>query len=145
MQFTHYAYDFEVNQPIEAVFNKINDVAAWWSTQLEGESKQLHDHFTVRFGETFYTIRVTTFHPYDKITWTVANSHMDGFEEADEWNGTRIHYRLHPTPTGTLVHMEHEGLIPGGVACFDICEKGWNFYLKESLVPYLSDKAGLPT
>ena len=54
-------YTTSINVPVSATtaYNRINDVAAWWSNDMDGSSKKLNDVFTVRFGETSITIKIT--------------------------------------------------------------------------------------
>ena len=39
--------------------------------------------------------------------------------------------------------MTHVGLVPG-IECYEDCEKGWDFYIKESLFKFLTEGKGLP-
>jgi hypothetical protein len=38
--------------------------------------------------------------------------------------------------------MTHAGLVPG-VECYGNCEKGWDFYVGESLLRLLTENTGL--
>ena len=53
--------------PAEKVFNCINRVSEWWNENLEGNSQQLNDVFTIHFsGTTFVTHKIVEFVPGKK-------------------------------------------------------------------------------
>jgi hypothetical protein len=39
--------------------------------------------------------------------------------------------------------MTHAGLVPG-IECYENCQKGWDFYLRESLQKLLRENEGVP-
>ena len=43
----------------------------------------------------------------------------------------------------TTVTMTHAGLVPG-IECYENCQKGWDFYLRESLQKLLRENEGVP-
>jgi len=45
--------------------------------------------------------------------------------------------------TAGRVRMTHEGLKPQ-VECYESCEKGWNFFVTDSLLKLMTTGAGLP-
>lgn len=128
--------------PQEA-FDSISNVNKWWAKNFEGHSHKLNDVFTVRFGETFVTFKISEIIPGKKIVWQVIDSYLHWLQDKTEWNGTSIMFEISSTDDSTQVMMTHIGLVRG-IECFDQCERGWNHFIKESLFKLLTEHAGVP-
>ena len=122
----------------------IADVRAWWSVDYEGASRKVGDAFTVRFGETFVTFRVVEASD-SKIAWFVTDCYKHWLKgNKKEWNGTTVVFELSAKGDKTQIDFTHLGLVPG-IECYEGCEEGWNFYIKDSLFKLLTEGKGLPT
>jgi hypothetical protein len=128
--------------PAEA-FEGISRVNEWWAKNFEGSAEKLNDIFTVHFGETFVTFKVTESIPGKKIAWEVTDCHLPWLKDKTEWNGTTVMFEISPLSDGTQVTMTHIGLVPE-VECFGACEAGWNEHFKGSLFKLLTEHAGVP-
>lgn len=128
--------------PQEA-FDGINQVNAWWAKNFEGSAEKLNDVFTVHFGETFVTFKVTESIPCKEIAWRVTDCYLPWLNDKTEWNGTTVAFKISPLGDETQVTMTHIGLVPE-VECFDACEAGWNKHFKGSLFKLLTEHAGVP-
>jgi len=128
--------------PQEA-FDAINDVSKWWSTDFEGRSEKLDDVFTVRFGETFITLKITAFIPEQKIGWHVTDCYKHWLKDKKEWQDTTMTWEISANGDKTQIDFTHFGLIPG-IECYNGCEKAWDFYLKASLFKLLTEGKGMP-
>lgn len=133
-----------VDNSLTAAFESIaSGVNEWWAKNFEGSSQNLGDVFTVRFGETFVTFKVTEFIPDQKIEWTVINCYLPWLKDKKEWNDTRILFEFEPKGEQVQITMTHIGLRPE-IECFDACVKGWNQHFKGSLYKLLTEGAGQP-
>ena len=110
---------------------------------FEGNSEKTGDVFTVRFGETFITIKVVELIPDKKIVWQVIDCYKHWLKDKKEWQGTRISWEISAEENGTQIKFTHIGLVPG-IECYNGCEKAWNFYLNESLYKLLTEEKGVP-
>lgn len=128
--------------PAEA-FDSINHVNEWWAKNFEGHSQKLNDVFTVRFGETFVTFKISEVIRNKKIVWQVMDCNLHWLQNKTEWNGTSIMFEISPMGDSTQVTMTHIGLVPG-IECFEQCERGWNHFIKESLFKLLTEHEGVP-
>lgn len=128
--------------PAEA-FDSINHVNEWWAKNFEGHSQKLNDVFTVRFGETFVTFKISEVIRNKKIVWQVMDCNLHWLQNKTEWNGTSIMFEISPMGDSTQVIMTHIGLVPG-IECFEQCERGWNHFIKESLFKLLTEHEGVP-
>lgn len=130
MKTSGYQANLSVNTSAAEVFRSINDVATWWTKNLEGNSRQLDDVFTVRFGETFITLKIVELVPDEKISWQVLDCHKHWLRDPKEWKGTRIDWEISTNATGTHIGFSHVGLVPS-LECFDACSNAWGQYLQE--------------
>ena len=132
-----------VDQTPEQAFNAITNPRGWWSTDFEGHSEKLNDIFTVRFGETFITLKVTELVPYKKIGWHVIDGYKHWLKNKKEWHDTTMSWELTTDHDTTQISFTHFGLVPG-MECYEGCEKAWDFYLEESLFKLLTEEKGIP-
>lgn len=128
--------------PAEA-FNCINNVRSWWAENFEGSATKLNDVFTVRFGETYATFRITEMIPDEKVVWFTEDGYLYFLKNKREWVGTSIIWEINPSAKGSIIKMTHVGLVPE-IECFNDCQKGWNFYIQESLYNLLTKAGGKP-
>jgi hypothetical protein len=133
------AADFTPREAFEAI-NKVNE---WWAKNFEGSAEKLNDVFTVHFGETFVTFKVTESIPGKKIAWKVTDCWLPWLKDKTEWNGTTVQFEIVPLGDETRITMTHIGLVPE-VECFGACEAGWNKHFKGSLLKLLTEHAGVP-
>jgi hypothetical protein len=75
-----YTVTITVNVNAQEAFDGINRMASWWTPHFEGSATGLHDIFTVRFGETFITAKITELVPGRKITCQVNVPHRSRFQ-----------------------------------------------------------------
>jgi hypothetical protein len=128
--------------PQEA-FEAINHVTEWWARNIEGNTDKLNDVFTVHFGDTYVTFKITQSIPNEKIAWHVTNCYLPWLKDKTEWTGTTVVFEISRLDYETQVTMTHIGLVPE-VECYNGCEAGWNKYFKGSLFKLLTEHAGVP-
>jgi Activator of Hsp90 ATPase homolog 1-like protein len=133
------AADFTPSEAFEA----IAQVNGWWAKNFEGSAEKLDGLFTVRFGETFVTFKVTESIPGKKLAWHVADCYLHWLSDKTEWTGTTVVFDIAPIGDKTQVTMTHVGLVPE-VECFDACEAGWNQHFRGSLYKLLTEQVGVP-
>jgi hypothetical protein len=139
-----YKIDLVVNVPITKAFACINNVSEWWTGDLVGESQQLKDAFTVRFGDVHLsTQKIIEFIPDNKVVWLVTDSRLNFIKREDEWTNTTISFELSSRDDKTQIQFTHHGLVPE-VECYDGCTKGWDYYIKGSLFKLIIEGKGNP-
>src|SRR5471030_1554043 len=97
------------NVPAAAAAGAISRVWDWWAKTFEGTSKKLGDIFTVRFGETWVTFKITGFTP-DKIEWTVTDCYLPWLNNKTEWTGTKPMFEISTNNNLTTINFTHVGL-----------------------------------
>ena len=132
-----------VNATAQETFKSINSVSDWWTISFEGRSEKLNDVFTVRFSETFITVKIVELIPYKKILWHVIDCNKHWLKNKKEWKDTKMSWEISAEKNGTQINFTHIGLVPG-IECYKGCEKAWNFYVKESLFKLLTERKGIP-
>ncbi len=72
--------DFETslvikNSPREVFETITSRIPEWWSTDFEGAASKENDEFTVRFGNTFKTMRIEAVEPDKLVVWRCIDQH----------------------------------------------------------------------
>lgn len=126
------------------IFKSINDVAKWWTPDLQGSSQKLNDMFTVQFADMHIsTQKVVEFIPGKKVVWLVTASNLSFIKQTDEWTNTHISFEIKQLGDKTALQFTHIGLVPA-IECFKDCSKGWDYYIKGSLFKFLTTGTGTP-
>lgn len=138
-----YKTSISVNTPVEEAFERITQVSEWWTKNFEGSSKKLNDVFTVRFGETFVTAKLTEVVKNKKILWHITDCNLHWIENKKEWKDTEVSFEISKNKNSTQIDFTHIGLKPD-IECYNDCTTGWNQYVHESLLKLITEKKGLP-
>jgi hypothetical protein len=135
---------FTVNATPKEVFKSINNVKKWWTENLEGNSQQLNDEFTVQFGDMHYSKqRLIEVVPGEKIVWLVTESNLSWLKDKHEWNNTRISFEITRKDNKTQVRFTHIGLVPE-IECYTDCSNAWSGYINDSLFNLITKGKGEP-
>ncbi|QMU26674.1 SRPBCC family protein [Adhaeribacter radiodurans] len=133
-----------VDAPAAEVFKSINNVTAWWTENLAGNSQNLHDEFTVRFGDVHYSKqKLIDVIPDKKVVWRITDSNLNFIQDKQEWTNTKIIFEIIPQYNQTQISFTHVGLVPE-VECFNACSNAWNGYIRGSLFNLITTSKGQP-
>lgn len=86
---------------------------------------------------------ITEFIPNKKVTWQVIDCYLYFIEDKHKWDNTSVSFDIIENNGSTIITMTHLGLKPG-MECFEECQKGWNFYILESLYKLITTNEGMP-
>jgi ketosteroid isomerase-like protein len=123
----------------EQVFDALSHPERWWSTSVDAEGDRVRMNW--RDGG-FVAFRVSA-DPPARLVWRFVEQVDHNLPEPDEWVGTTAVFSLEPVGDGTRLRFEHRGLTPA-LDCFDVCESGWDFFLRRSLAQLLETGRGIP-
>ena len=143
MKKQNYHCSITANVSVKEAIENINHVSAWWTENFEGHSEKLNDIFTVRFGETFVTFKVIEVIAGKKIVWQVTDCYLHWLKDKKEWNDTKLLWEISTVNNLTQINFTHIGLAPE-IECYDNCVKGWDQYVKGSLLKLITEGKGLP-
>ncbi|MBY5932042.1 hypothetical protein KUV51_03440 [Tateyamaria omphalii] len=128
--------------PVEQVQRKIIDgLDTWWSNRVDRSATG----FTVRFNASHVTFAIDPGATDTAFTWTGTDAHMiiEDVDDPTEWTGTRLLWHVAPAEGGSTVTLTHEGLTPK-IACFDVCQRGWQHFFETSLRDHLNGQPAAP-
>ena len=144
MEKKNYTTTIEVKTTAEKAFKSINNVSEWWSENLEGSSHKLNDVFTIHFSENnFVTHKIVEFVPNKKVVWLVTDCNLPWLKDKTEWTNTKMSFEISTKGNSTEISFMHIGLVPE-VECYDMCVKGWDQYIKGSLLKLITEGKGEP-
>lgn len=134
-----YKREFQCYATPEAVFNAIATpvgIAGWWAKSNRIWRKDGNQFLSVDFGRVKKLLRVEESIAPSRLTWRVVECSLH------EWPGTRIKFHIEPALGGSLLHLEHEGLVPN-LECYGSCSAGWTYFMS-SLKLYVETGHGTP-
>ena len=146
--------DYQRVIEVEAAPDKVyaavtSEFGAWWTDPRASLSK-MGDVATFTFppGTSSWTFRPNRLEPDQLVEHECvgANHTHEGLPESirTEWLGTFMRFQIEPIEGGgSKVFFTHQGLTPE-LACFEICEAGWDFFFAQSLKRYLDTGTGEP-
>src|ERR1700759_4977063 len=129
----NYLISINVNADAQKTFENICRVTAWWAGNIDGNTNNLNDVFTINWGETFVKFKITTFQPYSYIVCIVTDCNLPWLKNKKEWNDTSVEWSISEENHQTKISMTHIGLTPN-IECYEGCEQGWNFFTGKSLL-----------
>jgi hypothetical protein len=132
-----------VDQTPEEVTAAINNIRGWWSEDIEGSTDKLDHEFMYRDKHLSARMKITELIPGKKVVWNVLESQMDNFEGGTEWNGTKLIFEITKRDDKTKIQFTHLGLVPE-FACYTVCSKAWDFYIRSSLQRLITANKGEP-
>jgi hypothetical protein len=140
----NYSTAFTVDQSPEEVFAGINNVRAWWSGEIAGNTDQLGAEFTYRYENLHYsTQKITELVPGKKVVWHVVDSSINFVKDKTEWTGTDIVFEISRKDDRTELRFTHVGLVPA-IACYGDCSDAWSGIINSSLFNLISTGKGEP-
>jgi uncharacterized protein YndB with AHSA1/START domain len=119
---------------------------SWWSFDCSVNLNATGIEYTFRFDGTYCVMQVKELVLNNKVVWECLEQFHDHTNlcKKNEWVGTRILFNLNKNELGgTDLYFIHEGLTQE-LECFNLCQKEWNYFLKESLKTYLETGVGKP-
>jgi uncharacterized protein YndB with AHSA1/START domain len=135
---------FSVEQSPEQVFDAVNNVRAWWSGAIDGETDRLGAEFTYRYKDMHRsTQKITEFVRAKKVVWHVADAELNFVKDRNEWNGTDIVFEIARKGGETELRFTHAGLVPA-FECYGGCSGAWGFYVGDSLRSLITTGKGAP-
>jgi hypothetical protein len=79
----------------------------------------------------------------NRMRWTCVEQHDGNLPEPDEWVGTTLSFRFSAEGAATRLDLTHHGLVPQ-LDCYEVCERGWQLFLRRSLRQLIETGEGLP-
>ncbi len=140
----NYTTSFTVDQNPQEVFAAINNVRAWWSEEIDGDTDKLGSVYYYHFKDIHRcTLKVAELVPNKKIVWHVLHNDFNFIQDKTEWNDTDIVFEIEKKGTQTELHFTHVGLAPSH-ECYEVCSDAWGTYINGSLRGLITTGKGQP-
>jgi hypothetical protein len=144
MKSSAYSITLLSDQTPKEAFNAINNVRGWWSEEIEGSTRKLHDEWTYHYEDVHRCkMKVVEFVRDKRVVWLVLDNHFSFTKDKNEWKGNKIIFDLSEKGGKTEIRFTHEGLVPQ-YECYDICTNAWSTYIQKSLRSLISKGKGKP-
>lgn len=135
---------FVVDHTPAQVFDAINNVRAWWSGEIEGDTDHLGAEFTYRYEDMHFSRqRIAELVPGRRVVWHVEEGYLSFVDDKNEWTGTDIVFDITPIAGQTEVRFTHVGLSPQ-IECFDQCSSAWSALVAGNLRKHISTGVAQP-
>lgn len=140
---TSYRQSVIINTTPKRAFEALTqEISAWWG-DVNHSAESIGDIFKVSWNEPYYQFEVKDLVEDSEIIWDCIDCKqihegLEGIEK--EWVGTRLFWRIDALDhQQTRVSLHHEGLVPSFI-CFDVCQSGWDYFIKDSLKSHLENQ-----
>ena len=145
MKSQDYSLAFTVDQTPEEVFHAINDVPAWWSGEVKGETVKLGGEFTYEVEGAHYSKqKITESVPGKKVVWHVVDARLAFVKDKAEWKGTDIVFDIARKGDKTEVHFTHKGLA-SAFECYKDCSNAWGMLVNGNLRKFIATGQSQPS
>lgn len=144
-----YQCEISYQAPIEKVYQAITNaegLRSWWTKNCAIGPVEINSISTFHFGANYKIMKIKSLAVNKEIIWECIEQYYadQNFTKNNEWVGTQIIFSLMQNSHGsTSLNFKHKGLTQT-LECYDICQKGWDYFLKESLKAYLETGIGKP-
>jgi uncharacterized protein YndB with AHSA1/START domain len=145
MSVTNFQSTIHIKASSSDVFKALtSEISKWWTKEFKGQSRNMLDEFTVRFGSSHKTMVVVGVIQDIRVVWECLDAVIDlpELDNKSEWEGTRMGWTIDEEDSYTNLSLMHVGLTPE-LECYQVCEQGWNTYM-QSLKQYLETGTGKP-
>ena len=84
-----------VEQSPAEVFKAINNLRAWWSEEIEGNTDKLNDEWNYHFGDNHRSkMKTIEMIPDKKVVWLVEDNYFKFTKDSTEWTGNKITFEI---------------------------------------------------
>lgn len=128
-----YTAAITVDQSPEAALKAIENLQAWWSKDIQGDTANVGDECTHQFKDVHRcTLKLVERVPKKKVVWRVLDNYFSFTKDKSEWKGTSLVFEVSTKGGKTQVHFTHRGLVPA-YECFDMCSNAWDGLINDRL------------
>lgn len=144
MTATNFSTTILVGKSPTEVFNAINNVRAWWSEEVEGNTDKLNEEWSYHYQDVHRcNMKIVEFIPDKKIVWQVMDNFFSFTKDKSEWIGNKIIFEIAEKNNQTELQFTQVGLVPE-YECYDICQGAWKTYIQKSLYSLITTGKGQP-
>ena len=133
-----------VNQNPATAFHAIQNLRAWWSEEIDGNTDKLNEEFFYHYKDIHLCkIKLIELVADKKLVYQVLENQFNFIKDQTEWVGTKLIFEITREGDKTKVQFTHEGLVPE-YECYEVCNDAWSGYIKNSLYKLIAAGKGEP-
>lgn len=133
-----------VDNTAKDVFNAINNVRAWWSEEIEGNTNTLNGEWHYHYQDVHRcSMKIVELIPNKRVVWQVLDNYFSFTKDKSEWRGNKIIFEITENGNQTQLQFTQQGLVPE-YECYDICQGAWTTYINKSLHSLITTGKGQP-
>jgi hypothetical protein len=133
-----------VDQTAQEVYSAINNVRGWWSQEIEGDTETLHAVWDYHYQDVHRCkMKIVELVPGKKVVWQVLYNYFKFTKDKEEWIGNKIVFEISENNNKTQLRFTQVGLVPD-YECYEVCEKAWSNYVRNSLYKLITTGKGEP-
>ncbi|QOC93977.1 SRPBCC family protein [Micromonospora craniellae] len=131
-----------VDQTPMEVFDAVNNVRGWWSTDIDGPTDVAGAEFSYHYQDIHrHRFKIVEFVPGETVEWLCVEGYFNFTADPQERTDTRIRFDISPEGEGTRLRFTHVGLTRHH-ECYDVCANAWGGYVGSSLKTLIATGSG---
>ena len=144
MENKNYTSRIIVDKDVLTTFNAIENLRAWWSEEIRGNTDKLGETFFYHYKDVHLCkLKLIEQIPNKKLVYLITDNKFNFTKDKSEWINTKLIFDIVKVGEQTKVTFIHDGLTPK-YECYEVCNDAWTSYIQGSLKNLIETGTGKP-